>query len=434
MKKIFTLLTLFVTIAVAASAATDKFANYTVSPASGSSITDAQFRHITLTFPDLKNIKCTSTGTYEIYTESEYEKGYPEGKPISDETTFLDYKGVCDFDGNKVTVNIKEQLPESGRYVLVFSYRGFCDADNPSITNQDEIAIRYNIEVKGSDFTLSPSNAAPVSMVDLWPVTITFKDAKKITLLDGFWERGEVSLLNPKGEEISTLRVSSFANDHWSVDGNVMKVQFYESDRQKFTEAGEYTIVFKNGSVIVDDVPQGEIRIKYNVTLPERPAEGPVALSFANYIDEENRLFLSIPDGYEHNGSIALYGNKFFDANGKEAGRMTDIHAVDDSNKTWYIVMDFLWEEKDPKMKYTVDIDEGVLGLRDVYYVDHAAKAATVTFFGSKEAAAGIRDVTVNGGEAVYYTLDGIRVAKPETGKVYIEKANGIARKIAVGK
>lgn len=434
MKKIFTLLTLFVGIAVAVSAATDKFANFTVSPASGSSITDAQFRHITLTFPDLKNIKCTSTGTYEIYTESEYEKGYPEGKPISDETTFLDYKGVCDFDGNKVTVNIKEQLPESGKYVLVFSYHGFCDADDTSVRNEDEIAIRYNIDVKGAEFTLSPSNAAPVSMPDLWPITITFKDAKKITLLDDFWERGEVSLLNPKGEEISTLKVPSWTDSHWSVDGNVMTIQFYEDVRQKFTEAGEYTIVFKNGSVIVDDVPQGEIRIKYNVTLPDRPAEGPVALSFANYIDEENRLFFSIPEGYEHGGSVMFSGSKFFDANGNGVGRMTEIHPVDDSKKTWYIVMGFFSDvQKDPKMKYTVDIDEGVLGLHDVYYVEHPTKAVTVTFFGSKEAA-GIKDVTVNGGEAVYYTLDGIRVAKPEAGKVYIEKANGMARKIAVGK
>lgn len=433
MKKILSLLFVFVGISMAAFAKTDKFDVFTVSPADGSSITDAQFRNVVLTFPNVEKMKFGSNNFYKIYTESEWNKVDEWGMHIGNSFggTYLDYDGVCDIDGNTATIHVKEELPESGKYVLEIAYNSFREVDDMFSYNNDEIIIKYTIEKKGLEYTLNPSNAAPVSMVDLWPVTVTFTGATKVTLKDEFMDRATVKLLDPNGNELTSYEARSSSDSHWSVDGNSTTVRFYESIRKDFVTEGEYTLVFTNGSIILDGAPQNEIRIKYNVTLPERPAEGPAALNFTDYIDEDDKLYFSIPEGFRTTG-YSFAGNSFYDSNGNEAGRMDNIQAVNDEQTEWYITMKF-FGEKNPEMTYTIDIDENLIHLEDVYTVEHPSAATKLTFYGSKHVS-GISESATPATKPSYYTFGGVKVKSPVPGKAYIIKSGNKTRAAVVGK
>lgn len=276
-------------------------------------------------------------------------------------------------------------------------------------------------------YTLSPANDKPVNMVDLWPIVVTFTDAKQVTLLDDMGEHGKATLTDPKGNEIYTME-ATWVRNTWTAKDNTMTFDFNMSIRQQFTEAGEYTLSISKGSVILDGVPQDEMQIKYNVILPERPAEGPINLTFDNYVDEENRLFFTAPAEYEWYGSQAFYGDYIMDADGNKAGMSTNIHKVEGETNKWYITMRFD-VEKNPKMTYTVNVNDGLLTLYDVYYVEHGTVGKTLTFYGSKEAA-GVSNISVDAAQKTYYTIGGVQVANPEPGNIYIEKVGGKARKV----
>lgn len=276
-------------------------------------------------------------------------------------------------------------------------------------------------------FTVSPTNDKPVNMVDLWPIVVTFTDAKQVTLLDEIGEHGKATLTDPKGNELATLE-SGWMGSKWTAKDNTMTFNFGMSIRQQFTEAGEYTLSISKGSVILDGVPQDEMQIKYNVILPERPAEGPINLTFDNYVDEENRLFFTAPAEYEWHGSQAFYGDYIMDADGNKAGMSTNIHKVEGETNKWYITMRFD-VEKNPKMTYTVNVNDGLLTLYDVYYVEHSTVGKNLTFYGSKEAA-GVNNISVDSAQKTYYTIGGVQVANPEPGNIYIEKVGGKARKV----
>lgn len=84
MKKLLSAIALTVCLATSVFAQyEDRFANYTVTPASGSSITDRELIHIELTFHDVENVTYSSSSLYRIYEESEWEKKGQWGECIA---------------------------------------------------------------------------------------------------------------------------------------------------------------------------------------------------------------------------------------------------------------------------------------------------------------------------------------------------------------
>lgn len=427
MRKFYCLLTLLVMSVSGLSAQSDLFANYTVSPASGSTISDSELTQIVLTFHDLYSVDYTRSGCYKIYKKAEYEALGPDAYYINKpEPTFLEYDGVCDISENEVTVNIKEVIPESGEYIIIFGKNSFVD-DWSEEVNEDEIAIEYNIVKKSVPYNVSPSNDAPISMVDLWPIVVTFPTATTVTLLDTFGKYAKVMLLDPHGNEITSREYNKNRSD-WTADGNSMKVEFYEFDRQKFTEEGEYTVLFTQGSVILDGKSQDEIKIKYDVTLPERPAEGPVDLAFADYIDEDDKLYFTYPAEFERAHGHSFEGYDIIDATGSKVGNAESIDIVEGEKNKWYMKMNFR-NGKDPMQQYSIDVNEGLLTMYDVYHVEHKTAAKTVKFYGGK-GGTDVTELTDRPAAKTYFTLEGVQIANPVPGSVYIERCGAKTRTV----
>lgn len=409
----------------------DIFANFTIDPAEGSTLTDREFRHVTITFNDVHNISINSSSDYKIYPEEEYAKkgdwglciGHYLGEPSP---TFLDYEGVCEINDNVVSINIREMIPEAGVYYLVFDGGTFfCGHES-----NDEIAVKYTITKEEIKYTVTPSNAEPVNLLDLWPINFTFEGVKNITLNDDIFNSAEVQILDEEGNVIVSHK-ERMDDKYWTVDGNKMKVEFVNGERKNFTKDGKYTILFTAGSLIFDGSPQGELRIVYDVIIPERPAEGPVELDITNYLDEENRLVITIPENYTCNGYYNK-SNSVYDAAGNKVGHLGFVEEVDETRRQWYLPVVFD-TEKDANAVYNVSIHEELLLLVDFLSDDHPTAAKELVFYPSKEAA-GINNIEADDSKTEYYTLEGIRTTMPEAGKVYVERINGKTKKIVMKK
>lgn len=431
MKKIFTTVIMLV-FACAASFAQyeDIFANFTVVPADGSSITDRQMSHITFTFPDVHNITIDGNSTYYIYPEAEFDKrgtwgehtGHYLGEPF---VTFLDYEGVCEINDNVVTINIRERIPESGVYYFVIDGGSLWSGQE----SNEEIAVKYTVEKAGIPFTVTPSNAEPVSLFDLWPFEFTFDGIENVTLKRGFFEMAEAQILDEDGNVVIQTKAYD-SNDHWTTEGNKMTLNFYTNQRQEFKKSGKYTLKFTEGSILLDGAPQDEFSIVYDVIVPEHPAEGPVVVEFANYLDEQNRITITLPEYYTASG-YANMNNPVYDANDNKVGHLDYVVEDEANRRVWYIPVAFD-TEKDENAVYHVSIHEDLLFLNDPYDVYHPSAAKELVFYPNK--AAGVSGINADSAKAEYYTVEGIRTAQPQAGKVYIQRANGTAKKIIINK
>lgn len=374
-------------------------------PANGSTVAPDDFNNLTLTFPNITDLKRNERRMYcgfEIRTV--------------DGDQWLGNGNLHDFatiNGNTLSLDIKQEWKpvNPGKIKVIIDKDALVDGTTGA--QSAAINLIYDIAVKQFEYTVTPSNAEALPITAFHDLAFTFKGAQKVELPDDYTSTFAKKVHLRRYSKDGYEDFGFYKAKDVTIEGNVVKIRMGVTA----INGGKYTLLADEGAFIIDGNPSQKISMEYEFL----PFETKFDVKCAELLDIEERLYVILPSDLklEYASTQGLVHLK--NAEDQPTNFMVFADYSKENNTAW-----FTFEKSGgdilPDGEYHFHLKEEAIVMFSEDNIMFSNRAGDIYF--KKDSTSGIHDVRIVA-DGKTYTLDG-RTAMPGTKGIVV--VNGVKR------
>lgn len=378
------------------------------SPANGATVSPSDFNKLTLTFPNITDLKMNESRMYcgfDLHTVDGDE--WIGGGNLHD---------VATISGNSLSFDIKQEWKPAKACKIKVNISKDALVDGSTNKNSSAITLIYDIATKQYECIVEPSNAEALPITAFHDLTFTFKDAQKVeipTFISSFDEK-KVHLR--KYTRDGYEEYGFYNADDVTVEDNVVKIYM----RVTALKGATLTLIADEGAFIIDGNPSQEIKMEYEFL----PFETEFDVKCEEKLDSEDRLYVILPSGLKlqavsTQGLVSLKNSEDL-----PNGFYVFADCSTDDNTAWFTFEspkgDIL---ADGEYHFTLHNKAIVMFTED----DIMVESRSTEIYFKKDSTAGIHDVRIVA-DGKIFTLDG-RPATADTKGIVIKNGKKVMNK-----
>lgn len=379
------------------------FDGMTATPADGSTVSPADFNKLTLTFPNITELKLNESRRY-----CGFELRTVEGDQWIANGNLHDWATI---NGNTLSLDIKQEWKASMSGKIKVEINRDALVDGTTGAQSAAIELIYDVAVKQFECTVTPSNAEALPITAFHDLAFTFIGAQKVELpvadASDFTKMVSLRRYTRDGFE----NYGFYDADDVTIEGNVVKIRMSVSA----IKGGKYTLFAERGAFTIDGYPSQEISMEYELL----PFETKFDVKCAESLDLEGRLNIILPTDLNLDYAVTQGLVNLKNAEGLPTDFLVIANYSKENNTAW-----FTFEKSggdilpDGSYHFYLKSESIVMFSEDGIMV--ASRGSDIYF--TKDSTSGIHDVRiVTDGKA--YTLDG-RPAMPNRKGIVV--VNGV--------
>lgn len=363
------------------------FNSMVASPADGATVAPGDFNTLTLTFPDITELKLNDSRAYCGF----------EIRTVEDDQ-WIDNDNLRELgiiSGNTLTLNVKPEWKPAKACKVKFVINRKALVDCATNIESNQITLIYDIATKQYECTITPSNSEPLPITGLHDLTFTFEGAEKIEIPADItsYDARRVHLRRYTRDGYEDY--DSYTADDVTIDGNAVKIYM----RVTNLKGGTLTLIADEGAFIIDGNPSQEMKKEYEFL--------PFATEFDVVCDEkldaEGRLYVHLPADLTVEYASTQGMTYLKNSDGMSNGFLVIADSSTEDNTAW-----FTFEHPDGKVledgEYYFYLRSRAIAMHNEDGIFVESRYADIYF--KKDSASGIHNVRiVTDGKA--YTIDG---------------------------
>lgn len=368
------------------------FNNMEASPADGSTLAPGDFNKLTLTFPDITELKLNDSRMW-----CGFELRTVEDDKWLGQDNLHDYGTIS---GNTLSLDIKQEWKPANSCKVKFVIDAKALVDGATNIESSKITLIYDIATKQYECTVTPSNAEPLPITAFRNLTFTFDGAEKVEI------PADISSMDAKKVHLRKYRSDGYEEfgfydaDDVTIDGNAVKIRMSVTA----INGGKLMLLADEGAFIVDGNPSQEIKMEYEFLKFDTKFD----VKCEDKLDSEDRLNVILPSDLRLEYAVVQGLTHLKNADGLPTEYLVEADYSKENNTAW-----FTFEKSGgdvlPDGEYHFYLkSESIVMFTDDIMV--SSRPADIYF--TKDSTSGIHDVRiVTDGKA--YTIDG----RPATSK-----------------
>lgn len=356
-------------------------------PVDGATVAPGDFNKLTLTFPNITDLKLNEFRGYCGFELRTVEGDQWVGNG--------NLKDLSTIEGNTLSLDIKQEWKpaQSGKIKVSISKKALVDGATNIESNA--ITLIYDIATKQYEYTVTPSNAEALPITAFHDLTFTFKDAQKVELPADITSYDARKVHLRRYTRDGYEEYGFYNADDVTIEGNVVKIYM----RVTAVKGGQLTLIADEGAFILDGNPSQEIRMEYEFL----PFETTFDVKCEETLDSKGRLNIILPSDLKLEYATAPGFTYLKKANGFPTDYMVFADYSKENNTAW-----FTFEESGgdilPDGEYYFRLKSEAIVMFSEDGIMVSSRGGDISF--KKSSTSGIHDVRiVADGKA--FTLDG---------------------------